>query len=735
MDPLSITVSILTLAGAVSATVTHVQTLLDAPKEIIALSNDIADIEVVVQEVASCLSENGASRWTETTQINVSKLLRRAEDKLQRLSSILNDKLLTCRNGNGRRRSVKIAWLKHKSEVEQLRKDLNSVKLSLAAVIGAATSTDIAGILLRLEGISLVPRSVPESSSVVVRQAHRLDGEAGEPEEPPASDSLSVDAPMSTETSIVQRFADGTLLKYMSTDSENIVKIRASTSGCPRWCSCMCHKPSRLQSPRLLNQVLGAVSVGYRGVPFLSSPCNEKMCRPKTKSITNITYQFPAWFLANSISMIITSSTAGPALSLRTWRVLPSTSDVFRFAQSGDLDGIKKLFSKGQASIYDVDGCHWSILHKAFLVGQKEVCQFLLEAGADPYIAAENNTNVIERAWYFDRTNTGRLGSRGNLATVFDQIFKRADMEEFAESQQYTTIHKIVLGLSHLDLAQQLSISTATIDQPDTNGRTALWWAAARGDEVAVRVLLAHGASIYTGSKRSHGVIHVAQTPAVVDSLLEHGARIDSRDEKGRTPLHACCYRGQGRGGDSDLLRCLLKAGADVNARTNAGHTPLHFAAAYGLLEHLPDLLVWGADIESRRHDGFTSLMLAILSNEAQNVKFLLQNGADHTALDSSGRTILHMCALNGNLKTVQTLISAKLDGIDVEARDRHGLTAQHYYRDRRLRMEFMYPAFEYLLSSLRPPPLCDLEDLDGEVEEDFEDAAENLEQMTPDSK
>ena len=740
MDPLSVTVSVLALVGAVSAAVKHAQTLLDAPKEIIALSNDIVDVDIVIQEIVISLSGKAGTRWTESSRINVSKLLKRAEQKLRRLSFIFHEKLVTSPADVGKKKYAKLAWLKHKSEVEDLRHGLSDVKLSLIAVMGAATSINISEVLLRLEEIHVQPKTRPKQPELVTWQSStRRDEDDEELREPSAITTEPRDGtvPVASRTVLAGSSsrkrashlhpAEDIMLKSVIADPTNMITLRASRSGCPRWCSCSCHKPARLQSPKLLDQVLGALTIGYSGTPFLSSPCSEKLCRPRNSSTTQIMYQFPAWFMARTIMMSLTSFTTGPELSLKTLRVLPSTADVFRFAQSGDLDGIKTLFSKGQASIYDVDACHWSILHKAFLVGHKEVCQFLIKAGADPHIAAQNASNVVERAWHFDRTNTG---SEGNLATVYDEIFKRVDMEEFVENQQYTPVHKIVLGLSHLDLAHHLETSTATIDQVDTRSRTTLWWAAARGDENAVRTLLEYQASLHGGSRTGHGVLHVAQTPGVVKLLLKHGGDINGRDEKGRTPLHACAYRGQGRGGNADLLRSLLEGGADVHARTNAGHTPLHYAAAYGFVEHLQILLRWGADLESRRYDGFTALMLAVLSNEVQAMEYMLQNGSDYLAVDTQDRTILHLAAMNGDYRTLNALNKAKLDGVNSARQDAQGRTARQYYENRRIRLTALDTVFTALINAFTPPPSTtgDVEDDNMEDEDElYEDAKENV--------
>jgi ankyrin repeat protein len=53
--------------------------------------------------------------------------------------------------------------------------------------------------------------------------------------------------------------------------------------------------------------------------------------------------------------------------------------------------------------------------------------------------------------------------------------------------------------------------------------------------------------------------------------LLEAGARVDTREHDGRTPLHTAATLG----GDPEAIRLLVKHGADVNAVDNNGRTPL----------------------------------------------------------------------------------------------------------------------------------------------------------------
>jgi ankyrin repeat protein len=71
--------------------------------------------------------------------------------------------------------------------------------------------------------------------------------------------------------------------------------------------------------------------------------------------------------------------------------------------------------------------------------------------------------------------------------------------------------------------------------------------------------------------------------------LLERGAVIDGRDNRGRTSLHTAVFEG-----NTEVARLLLEHSADVNARNKLGKTPSQYTTQQEILE-----LLSGYDAES----------------------------------------------------------------------------------------------------------------------------------------
>lgn len=95
--------------------------------------------------------------------------------------------------------------------------------------------------------------------------------------------------------------------------------------------------------------------------------------------------------------------------------------------------------------------------------------------------------------------------------------------------------------------------------------------------------------------------------PQLVEAMLRHGAKVDSRDETGYTSLWwaAYCNHPQTAG-------VLIHYGADVNARAKDGWTPLMTACCVPAPEVVRVLLQKGADVNAVERDGGSVLYHAV---------------------------------------------------------------------------------------------------------------------------
>ena len=171
------------------------------------------------------------------------------------------------------------------------------------------------------------------------------------------------------------------------------------------------------------------------------------------------------------------------------------------------------------------------------------------------------------------------------------------DDAEFLDSRNFQPLHKIVLGISVVSLEQHLQLSTGNIDAVDVDGRTALSWAAARGDFEAVKTLLSYRADPNVPSLWGQTSLHwAAQNKQqslylLLQILIEHGVEVNVIDYWNRTAL---IYAS----GNTDLatIQLLVERNTILNVRDRRPRTALGYAARIGNFPHVEYLLSSGAE-------------------------------------------------------------------------------------------------------------------------------------------
>lgn len=197
----------------------------------------------------------------------------------------------------------------------------------------------------------------------------------------------------------------------------------------------------------------------------------------------------------------------------------------------------------------------------------------------------------------------------------------------------------------HESLVRLLLDMGADIDmQHAEDKKTALHKAVWYEHEAVLRVLLDKGANIHAKASHGYTVLHLVaigtrnSSEAIARLLLDRGADPDVQDERKVTPLHLVVQ--QTGAGLVTIAKLFLEKGAKRNARNGSGDTPLHHATRFGRKEMVSLLLEKGADINALDYFGDTALHIAIQQRNEAVAGILLDHGADPFVPDVEGNTV-----------------------------------------------------------------------------------------------
>ncbi|KAH0535997.1 hypothetical protein FGG08_007114, partial [Glutinoglossum americanum] len=236
----------------------------------------------------------------------------------------------------------------------------------------------------------------------------------------------------------------------------------------------------------------------------------------------------------------------------------------------------------------------------------------------------------------------------------------------WAARRGHEAVVKLLLAMEKVDL-----------NSKDSSGRTPLSWAAEGGQEAVVKLLLATE-KVDLDSKDSSGRTPLSWATeggqeAVVKLLLAT-ERVDLNskgDSSGRMPLSWAARRGH-----EAVVRVLLATEkVDLNSKDYYGRTPLSWAAECGHEAVVKLLLATEkVDLDSKEDfSGRTPLSWAAERAHEAVVKLLLATEkVDLNSKDSSGRTPLSRAAERGYEAVVKLLATEK---VDLDSKDSSGRT------------------------------------------------------------
>jgi hypothetical protein len=204
--------------------------------------------------------------------------------------------------------------------------------------------------------------------------------------------------------------------------------------------------------------------------------------------------------------------------------------------------------------------------------------------------------------------------------------FSRGYSQNFRE--RFQGVHfAAYFGLTDI-LKLLIETSKADVDSKDSGGQTPLSWAAERGHEAVVKLLLETGKGADVNAQGGYygNALYAASWGGhekVVELLLSKGADVNARGVYYSNALYAASW-----GGHEKVVELLLGKGADVNAQGGVYGNALQ-AASWGGHEKVVELLLGkGADVNARGGDYGSALQAASVRGHEKVVELLLGGGA-----------------------------------------------------------------------------------------------------------
>ena len=274
-------------------------------------------------------------------------------------------------------------------------------------------------------------------------------------------------------------------------------------------------------------------------------------------------------------------------------------------------------------------------------------------AGITPLtIAAEKgNMNIIKMlmedgAMVNDKSSYGvtpiiSAAAAGNTEVVEYLVAQGADVTAKDDWGKTALIYAANIDNPPL-IANLIKLDKTAVNLPDNSGNTPMIYAAQKGLDDNLKVLLSNGADVnYRNPATGLSAISAAAAEgnsSAIRLLVRTGkADVNIADLSGRTPIFYAVEQNQ-----EDALRTLLLLGADPNAQDNQGVTALMRASAKGR-QNCVDVLLRQKNIKVNTKDfqDRTALTYSVYADELGPAQALVKAGADINGRDKSGNTAL----------------------------------------------------------------------------------------------
>jgi ankyrin repeat protein len=313
-------------------------------------------------------------------------------------------------------------------------------------------------------------------------------------------------------------------------------------------------------------------------------------------------------------------------------------SSITYAAKASDVGLVSTLLQKG-ADIDHVSGpddeyasdCNTNALHHAVLESNLEMIRFLINQGADP------NVNIVGGA----RSILQLATDLGDMEVIQVLIEAGADCNKASSFKHPLNPLQTAVDMGNFELAKYFMSVGADINWPPykIKGATALQMAVQKQNVDMVDFLLDRGAHVNAPAAESRGVTALQAAVSqgrldLIELLLRNGVNANDRPSRRRGLSALQCAAKIGR---NDIVHLLISTGATVDGPPADCHGlfAIQAAALHGHTLTVEFLLELGANVNAPACSigaGYTALQAAITKGHLEMVELLLERGANVNA-------------------------------------------------------------------------------------------------------
>jgi len=346
-------------------------------------------------------------------------------------------------------------------------------------------------------------------------------------------------------------------------------------------------------------------------------------------------------------------------------------------------------------------------LMKAAYRGCQDIVELLMEHGGDMYqrdvfgytplqhACFGGSSTVVSTLLGVSRHNNKQEEEAKDDNQLLDEILKILNMFSSSEKENqdvnvadeetgFTPLH-IACSLGRMDLVEALLELGAFVDQPNTEGRTPLFFAAGCGHADILPLLVQEwGADVHAATTTAISMQHIATpgwTPLqeasaknqweCVKTLLQLGADVNAQNVGKETSLLVAAQHGH-----AAVTKLLLQSGANVVQGDDWNNTPLHTACRQNHYNVVVALLLHSSSVGAEEADDHgwnmmddvvnarnkyheTPLHQACWLGRETIALLLLEHGADVHAKNKDQQTPIDYARIRGHVALAKQLKAA----------------------------------------------------------------------------